>query len=175
MMTSYLVEAFTGCGMLVLFEPSAIVPFMGERSDWYTEDKVLLGLANQGFLLPLNVRVDGAYICRITDGGLYSAEEPYLVQVEDKFWLKISGNELVVSGLESLPTRIGPPDKLVDEFGGRVPFHPGNYRFTVYRLAHTNNPGDNEPLDYVVSYRNIQPEEGIPLLSSIPDLSFIKK
>jgi hypothetical protein len=175
MAASYLVEALTGCGMLVLFEPSEIVPFIGERSDWYTEDKILLSLANQGLLLPLNVRVDGAYRCRITDSGLQLAEKPYLVQSEDKFWLKISDSELAVGGMESLPTRIGKPDKLVDEFGGRIPFHPGTYKFIVHKLVHPDDSIRSELPDYVISYRIFQPGEAIPLLDTIPDLSFLKK
>ncbi len=175
MTTSYLVETFTGCGMLVLFEPSAIVPFMGERSDWYTEDEVLLTLANQGLLLPLNVRIDGAYRCRITDSGLQPAEKLYLVQSEDKFRLKISGKELAVGGLESLPTRIGKPDKLVDEFGGKIPFDPGFYKFVVYRLLHPGAAVDYKLPDYVIYYRAIQRGEAISPLKIIPDLSFLKK
>lgn len=69
-----LLNAYTGSGVLVLFQPAEVAPYAGTESDWCTEDRVLLTLANAGLVVPINVKVDGVWLCKVTTNDLTGLE-----------------------------------------------------------------------------------------------------
>lgn len=174
-----LLDAYTGSGVLVLFEPGQVAPHAGSEPEWCVEDKVLLSLANEGLLAPINVKADGVWLCRLTTGQLSEVERPAVLQSEDRFWIDVKSHEVVFGGLEALPTRGGSPDRFVDEFGDRVAFDPGRYQVIVHRLAGKHSNQVNESIDdadmevpsYVIAIRPMDEGRHVSRLESLPNLS----
>lgn len=179
MTTEALLDAYTGTGVLVIFEPSEVAPYAGVESDWCIEDRVLLSLANAGVLVPINVKADGVWLCKLTTGELSDLEQQALLQSDDHFWINVKGRQIVFGGLEALPNRNTPPDRFVDEFGDWVSLDPGRYRATVCRLVghHSKeveqemNQSNQDIPSYVVMLHRLLDAEEPPHLETVPNFS----
>lgn len=90
MTTEVLLDAYTGTGVLVLFEPDEVAPHADAESDWCIDNTVLLTLANAGLLIAINVQVDGVWLCKLTTGELSDLERQAVLQSEDHFWIDVN-------------------------------------------------------------------------------------
>lgn len=172
-------DPYSGCALLVLFEPDQISQRAGIEPDWASGDSVLLSLANAGLLVPIHTRIDGGWLCRLTTGELTATERAVVLQTEDRFWLDVKGNTIVLGGFEAVPAQGEPPDKFVDEFGDRVAVEPGRYQVIVHRLTgdHPEEVGRmlesaDPPIPaYVIQMRPLAQGVALDPLEAMPDLS----
>jgi hypothetical protein len=175
-------DAYTGTGSLVLFEPAPTALEAGEEFDWFADNDVLVSLANDGLLVPIRIRVDGVWLVRITTEDLTDLERRAVLQTERNFWIHIQSHEVVFGGLEALPVREGPAERFVDEFGDRIECDPGRFQVTVHRLI-GQHAEDVEGLMassssrvpcWVLVLRRLEDHEPPPHLDALPDLSFLQ-